>query len=109
LPEALAAIGISIEDFLANGKEWLTAFVNDMPTIAVIMALAEANHRTTSREWSKNDIHDIDALSVAVPYCDIVVTEKHAHAQLLKARLEERFHATVLRRLEELPMPFKLG
>lgn len=103
LPEALTGVEVGIDDFFANGKEWLTAFVSDMPTIAAIMALVEANHRTTSREWSKNDIHDIDALSVAVPYCDIVVTEKHAHAQLHKAGAEERFHTTILRRLKELP------
>jgi hypothetical protein len=41
-------------------------------------------------------------LSLAVPYCDIVVTEKGCHHLLNAARLGERMHTVILRRLEGL-------
>src|SRR5688572_22393889 len=40
------------------------------------MALKTAWHRNRDIPWSANDIYDIDAMALAVPYCDVVVTEK---------------------------------
>lgn len=75
-----------------------------MPTVAVVEALAKANHKAAAdRPWKPNDIHDIDALSVAIPYCDIVVTERHFYTQVSKTTLAERFNTVILRRLEDLP------
>lgn len=100
----LAELGIDAEsEFLARGREWLTDFVDDLPSVAVIVILGQANHKTTGRPWSRNDIHDVNALALAVPYCDIVVTEAHAHAQLHRAKAEERFNTKIIRKLDELP------
>ena len=102
-PEVLPEAGISIDELYGHGKEWLTAFCEDMPTVAVILALARANHKAAAdRTWRKNDIHDIDALSIAVPYCDIVVTEAHFCEQARKAKLADRFNTVVMRKLEDL-------
>jgi hypothetical protein len=49
-----------------------------------------------------DDFFDIDALSVAVPYCDVVVTERHAHRILTASGLPDRVGTTVLTTLEEL-------
>ena len=77
--------------------------MHDIPTADVLIAFAKANLKTLNRVWKKNDIHDMDALAVAVPYCDIVVTEKHAYTQLLKAGVEEKYRTKLLKRLEDLP------
>lgn len=75
-----------------------------MPTVAVIEALAKANHKAAAdRPWKPNDIHDIDALSVAIPYCDIVVTERHFCTQVSRTPLATRFNTVILPKLEELP------
>jgi hypothetical protein len=47
-------------------------------------------------------MYDIDAMALAVPYCDIVVTEKACHHALTTPRLDERMHTAVLRDLKEL-------
>lgn len=60
-------------------------------------------HRNRSKCWITNDIYDIDALSLAVPYCDIVVTEKACHHLLQAAGLSARMRTTSLRRLVDLP------
>ncbi len=75
-----------------------------MPTAAVIEALAKANHKAAAdHPWRPNDIHDIDALSVAIPYCDAVVTERHFHTQVSRTPLAARFNTVMLRKLEDLP------
>lgn len=60
-------------------------------------------HRNRDKEWTANDIYDIDAMSIAVPYCDVVVTEKACHHVLNAARLGERMHTALLRDLRDLP------
>ncbi|SRR6266851_980773 len=104
LPEVLPQAEISINEFFANGKDWLTSFCEDMPTAAVVLALAKANHRAAAdRKWRRNDVHDIDALSVALPYCDVVVTEAHFCEQARKAQLTSRFNTVVMNELANLP------
>jgi hypothetical protein len=104
LPEVLPPNGITFDEFFAGAKDWLVALCEQMPTVAVIEALAKANHTAAAdRPWRPNDIHDIDALSVAIPYCDIVVTERHFCTQVSKTSLAARFNTVILPRLEELP------
>jgi hypothetical protein len=103
LPEVLQPNAITFDEFFAGGKDWLISLCEQMPTVAVIEALAKANHKAAAdRPWSANDIHDIDALSVAVPYCDIVVTERHFYTQVTKTPLAARFNTLILPKLEEL-------
>jgi hypothetical protein len=55
------------------------------------------------KQWSANDIYDIDALALAVAYCDIVVTEMACQHVLRTWRLGHRMHAALLRNLDDLP------
>ena len=50
-----------------------------------------------------NDIYDIDALALATPYCDVVVTEKACHHILSTAKMNERMNTSLLYRLADLP------
>jgi endonuclease/exonuclease/phosphatase family metal-dependent hydrolase len=59
-------------------------------------------HRNRDKTWTANDMYDIDAMALAVPYCDIVVTEKACHHTLPIARLGERMDTALLRNLEEI-------
>ncbi len=99
---ALTKIGMSILDFLYLGREFITQFVHDIPTADVLVAFTNANLKNLNRTWKKNDIHDMDALAVAIPYCDIVVTEKHAYTQMLNAGMEQKYNTKLLRNIEDL-------
>jgi hypothetical protein len=103
LYNALKSIDMTIQDFLALGRGGVTQFIHDIPTADVLIAFIKANLKNLHRTWKKNDIHDMDALAIAIPYCDVVVTEKHAYTQLLKAGVEQKYHTKLLRRLEDLP------
>jgi hypothetical protein len=53
-----------------------------MPSCRVSISLKTRYHRDARHRWTVNDIHDIDALAVAVPYCDAVFTDKAARSAL---------------------------
>ena len=103
LTELLASSGMTMEEFMKIGKERVTNFVHDMPTADIITTLTKLNLKNLNRSWVKNDIHDMDALAVAVPYCDVVVTEKHSFTQLINAKLGIKYDTTLLKNLEDIP------
>ncbi len=102
LPELLAPAGLSVESFFYKGKDWITSFLDAIPALAVRTSLVMQTNKNGSRAWTRSDIYDIDALEAAVPYCDVVVTEKYACRAINKSRLADRFAAKVIRRLQDL-------
>ena len=102
LPRSLAARRLNLRD-VAPDRISAQALVRSMPSTEVAIELKTAWHRDRNKSWEENDIHDIDALALAVPYCDVVVTEKACHHVLTNAGLGERMHTALLRRLEDLP------
>lgn len=101
LGEALLDRQITFDN-LGWGRDSARRFTDLMPGTDVAVTLKTAGHRNPNKSWETNDIHDVDALAVAVPYCDVVVTEKHAHHVLTGARIGERAGTEIFRRLSEL-------
>ncbi len=102
LPRALAERGLELSDAIHN-RQSARSLARAMPSTEVSIELKTAWHRNRDKEWTANDIYDIDAMSIAVPYCDVVVTEKACHHVLNAARLGERMHTALLRDLRDLP------
>ena len=88
LPRALKERGLALTD-MASDKESERRLVRSMPSTEVSIAIKTAWHRNRDKQWSANDIYDIDALALAVPYCDIVVTEKACQHVLQASHLGE--------------------
>jgi hypothetical protein len=76
--------------------------VDCMPSADVCVTLLTSAHRNPETVWTSNDIFDIDALSVALPYCDFVATERHATRTLAAAGIPDRLATEVVATLEEL-------
>jgi hypothetical protein len=102
LKEALEARGCDFSDVWTD-REAARQIPSAMPSTDVAVTLKTAAHKNPDKGWLPNDIYDIDALSVALPYCDIVVTEKHSHHVLQAARVPGRMDTVLLCRLGELP------
>jgi hypothetical protein len=100
LNEALADRGRTIEQVFTD-KETSRKFTESMPSANVHIALVEARHRNREQSWEPNDIFDIDALSIAAPYCDVVVTERHACHVLQTARIPQWMHTEVVASLAD--------
>jgi len=102
LPRALHERGLVLEDLIMD-DESARVFVCSMPTTKVAIEIKTAWHRNGQRNWTVNDIDDIDAMALAVPYCDVVVTEKACRHILTVAGLPERMGTAILDKLSELP------
>jgi hypothetical protein len=102
LPRALAERGLVLS-VVTPDQQSARTFARSMPSTDVSIELKAAWHRNRDKQWTANDIYDIDAMSLAVPYCDIVVTEKACHHVLNVARLGQRMHTSLLRDLRDLP------
>lgn len=100
-PTAFQERGVGLEDILTSPEAGV-AFMRSMPSTDVSVALKTTWHRNRNKRWSANDIYDIDAMALAVPYCDIVVTEKACHHALVSAGMDLRMNTVVLRDLTSL-------
>jgi hypothetical protein len=57
----------------------------------------------SDKPWSANDITTVTAMALAVPYCDIVVTEKACYHALVSAGMDKRMNTVLLRDWAKLP------
>jgi hypothetical protein len=89
LQESLEARGKSFETLFQEPAD-ARKFTRSMPSTEVAIEMKTHRHRNVSTVWDSNTIFDIDAMALAVPYCDAVVTERHAYATLTSAGLPER-------------------
>jgi hypothetical protein len=67
---------------ISENRDVARSLTDSMPTGDAHISLVTAAHRNAQTVWSSNSILDIDALSLAVAYCDVVLTERHFGRQL---------------------------
>ena len=86
-----------------DAAEGLTALLHALPSRDVIFDLRRLRHADGQTRWEANDLNDLGALSVALPYCDIVVTEKQLRHLADQAGIPDRYNTAVLDNLGSLP------
>ena len=91
---------IEITELLGGGENVSKArnFSDGMPSTRVAVSLKEHYHRNRQHNWTSNDIHDIDALAVAMPYCDAVFADAAAWNALKNSRELAVFNTELPRR-----------
>jgi len=77
-------------------------FLEDMPATNISFRLTYGRDEWYERAVQPNDIADINHLAGAIPYCDIVVTEKTFGSLCQQLGLDKKYGCTVLRSLKEL-------
>jgi hypothetical protein len=102
ITRATLARGTTIGQVVREDRERMRAFAEGMPSSRVAISLKTRYHRDGRHRWTTNDIHDIDALAVAVPYCDAVFTDKAARNALAASRELSPFNTFLPRRPGEL-------
>jgi hypothetical protein len=85
ITRAVLARGTSVGEVVREDRAQMRAFADGMPSSRVAISLKTRYHRNGQHQWTANDIHDIDALAVAVPYCDAVFTDRAARSALAAA------------------------
>ena len=76
--------------------------LSTMPSFDVSVTLKTSYHQDPGHRWTANDIHDIDAVSSTMPYCDVVVTDRAVASHSKRTGLTERLETAVLARLSDL-------
>ena len=102
LSEGLAARGATIDELFSDDRDAVRALVDAMPSGDVHVSLQVAAHRNPRSSWTSNDYFDIDALSLAVPYCDVVATERRRAHDLAWSGCPERLDTIVVATPEDL-------
>lgn len=89
---------------LGGGEDYSKArcFSDGMPSTRVAISMKEHYHRNRQHNWTSNDIHDIDALAVAMPYCDAIFTDAAAWNALKSSRELKVFDTFLPRRPGQL-------
>lgn len=100
---AMLARRLDPDALFDRGGQWLTALLEDIPSRWVSREMRRARHANTQQRWIRTDLNDVNALSVAVPYCDVVVTERQWVHHFQRAGLHERFGTVLISDLRELP------
>lgn len=100
--DALQHASISVSEFFALGKLGLTTLAESVPTIHVCSELHRLRESAVQQAWSSHDLVDIDALSRALVYCDVVVTERQWVGLIGRTDLAQKCGARVLSDLADL-------
>jgi hypothetical protein len=101
LAESLAARGAQYVNVCAN-RDAARRFVDSMPSGDAYVTLTTASHQNAQLTWQSNDVFDIDAMAIAIAYCDVVVTERHRAHQAKVTGLATRLQAEVVADPSEL-------
>jgi len=102
LHDAQVRARVTNDELGALGPEGLTEFLRDLPSRAGGLELMWRQHDNPETRWHPNDLNDIAYLSVALAYCDVLVTERRWAHMFNQSDLPVRFETTVLTSLGDL-------
>lgn len=94
--KAIAELGIEQKAWAFPPTQfWTKEYLASVPTINIWTKLHLYLAKTISREIQVNDLYNVGYLSVAVPYCDVVVADKAMVYLLTFRKLNEVYGTAV--------------
>ncbi|WP_328512919.1 hypothetical protein OHB25_59035 [Streptomyces mirabilis] len=81
----------------------MVAFADRIPSVRIAVDVKVELFRNAARKWNLNTVHDIDAVSLAVPYCHAVVPDREIADLMGRSKAGPRNGTHVLRGLRDLP------
>lgn len=98
----LHEIGHTIKEWGAIGPRRIMQFWESIPSLHVELELHTQMHRQLTKAWTTHDGRDIGFLSLAVPVCHVVVTEKFWVDLVHRRKLHDRYGTLMLSDLRDL-------
>jgi hypothetical protein len=80
----------------------ITELFQSMPTAYCLFTLSQDRDQNMRRPIKETDLYDIWALSVAIPYCEIVLADSMFYSISRQAKLDEIYNTVILDSSEEL-------
>ncbi len=103
LEEAAHGLGVDLNRLYDRGREALEPLIDAMPSRWVERELRRLRQSNPQKRWEGNDLNDVTALAISVPYCDVVITERGWSAMINDGKVNKRFDTRVLADLRRLP------
>lgn len=101
--DALELAGLHWGHVYALEREGMEKLLELTPTVYTHLELRRLRHEASPKHWEEGDLVDLTALSSAIVYCDVVVTERvWTDITVQRTDLTERFGTSVLRSLNDL-------
>ncbi|MGW2785933.1 hypothetical protein ACWC3X_32565 [Streptomyces populi] len=100
--DLLRAAGVDPDRPKASRRR-MVAFADRIPSVRIAVDLKVELFRNAARNWTLNTVHDIDAVSLAVPYCHVVVPDRDIADLMDRSKAGLRNGTSVLRGLHDLP------
>lgn len=95
-------IGRDFREVLSAGPDAAVGFFRSIPYFDIEIGLREFIHFDKSRAWDRNDTNDIAALSLAVPACQVVTTDKYWSNACKKLELDAKYATQITHKLGEI-------
>jgi len=96
-------LGVDLNRLYDRGREALEPLIDAMPSRWVERELRRLRQSNPQKRWEGNDLNDVTALAISVPYCDVVITERGWSAMINDGKVNKRFDTRVLADLRRLP------
>lgn len=95
--------GQAFDTFLNLSSADQIQLLSRVPIIDVETKLSIERNKDPKRPIEPNDLIDVSYLSVAIPYCDVIVTERYWYSiSKTQLHLDERYEAAIIKSLAHL-------
>jgi hypothetical protein len=98
----MARAGVTFQDLEAGGKNGLVQLLESVPSLHIASELVRQREAARETPWTRNDVSDVYALSVAIAYCDVVATELQWVDLAVRSRLDDAYATSLVRNLAGL-------
>ena len=88
-------------DDFKNIDDWKNFFFS-MPTLDIWINLHTLRDNDKSKPIHRNDLKDIGFLSIAIPYCDLVVTENYWANMLKTNKFDKKYNCEIITDINQL-------
>lgn len=88
-----------IENYVQNHFE---DYLTTIPSLYVSAKLTFQRYKNQSKAFHRNDIKDIVFLSTAIPYCDVIITERSWADYIKRENLDQKYNVKIFTDLNEL-------
>ncbi len=77
-------------------RQRIVAFADDIPTLRLATDLKYHLFRDANKHWQTNHLHDIDAISIAAPYCHAILADAEMTNLLNRSRMGDHLGTTII-------------
>ena len=92
----------SVIKYIFPNKNSVEVFLKSIPTVYVFQFIYDILNQDHNHKIESNDIWDLTFLAIAVPHCDIVVTERRWSNILNEKQIGEMYNTKIISKIKDL-------